>query len=77
MNSLWQPQRRDISRKSTKSTKLVLLEGTNNSQGSECVVECWKTHKGEDLGDGKALELVTGEKNGKNGIFWHQSGEAR
>ena len=41
---------------------------TNNSQGLECVVEGWKTQKGEDLGDRKALEPVVGENTGKK---WH------
>ena len=41
---------------------------TNNSQGLECVVEGWKTQKGEDLGDRKALKPVAGENTGKK---WH------
>ena len=50
-------------------SKPILPELTNNSQGPECVIGCWKTQKEEDSGDIKALELVSGEQNGKKGHF--------
>ena len=49
--------------------KPILPEVINNSQGPECVIECWKTQKGEDSSDIKALEPVAGQKNEEKMAF--------
>ena len=54
--------------KIVRMSKPILPEVTNNPHELECVIECWKTRKGENLGVRKALKIVVGEKNRNK---WH------